>query len=83
MGTLSSVQTVLIELRKWLFDGAHSARQPVLVFHAQNQKLGGKGAVDSMSIVFNHRLTLQTAVSSKKSHRYYVHVTEKYSLRKL
>lgn len=35
IGALSSVQTVLIELRKRLGGGADSARQPVLVFHCQ------------------------------------------------
>lgn len=47
----SSVQTVLIELRKWLLGHAGSARQTVLIFLSQKQKLEIKGTANSLGIV--------------------------------
>lgn len=59
------MQTVLIELRKWLFVGADSARQPVLIFHSQKQKLEVKGTANSMGIVCLYP-QYNIAVPSKK-----------------
>lgn len=47
----SSVQTVLIELRKWLVGHAGSARHTGLVFLIQKQKLEIKGTANSLGIV--------------------------------
>lgn len=47
----SSVQTVLIELRKWLVGHAGSARHTVLIFLSQKQKLEIKGTANSLGIV--------------------------------
>lgn len=60
----SSVQTVLIELRKWLVGHAGSARHTVLVFLSQKQNLEIKGIAWAL-YVFSHSITLQTAVPSK------------------
>lgn len=42
---------MLIELRKWLFAGADFARQPLLVFCGQKQKMEVRRAADSMGCV--------------------------------
>lgn len=47
------MQTVLIELRKWLFVGADFARQPLLVFCGQKQKMEVRAA-DSMGCAVTH-----------------------------
>lgn len=50
MRALSSVQTVRIALRKWLFAAADSARQPGPIFHSQKQKLEVKGTANGMGM---------------------------------
>lgn len=80
----SSVQTVLIELRKWLVGCAGSARQAVLIFLSQKQKLEIKGTANSLALYVTSRsIALQTALPSKKTQRYCLNVKEKLIFREV
>lgn len=69
---------MLIELRKWLFVGADSARQPVLIFHSQKQKLEVKGTANSMGIVclYPQYNTADCSAQQKKPKVLYQHKRE-------
>lgn len=84
IGALSGVQTVLIELRKWLGGGAASARQPGLVFHCQKQTLEVQGTSKSTDTVGPYpRYNTAGCSAQQKKELYCVNIKEKYLLRKV
>lgn len=75
---------MLIELRKWLGGGADSARQPVLVFHCQKQKLEVQGTANSTDTVGPYpRYNTADCSAQQKKELYCVNIKEKYLLRKV
>lgn len=73
------MQTVLIELRKWLFVGAGSARQPLLMFHSQKQKMEVKGTSRSVGSVSAPSITLHTVMPSKNTAKGRASILKRYT----